>query len=30
MTSNEIEPYAIYKTIFSTNKIMKINAATSL
>lgn len=30
MTSNEIEAYAIYKAIFSTNKIMKINAGTSL
>ena len=30
MTSNKIEPHAIYKTLFSTNKIMEINATTSL
>lgn len=29
MISNKSEPHAIYKT-FSTNKIMEINAATSL
>lgn len=27
MTFNKVEPHAIYKTLFSTNKIMKINAA---
>lgn len=30
MTSNKIEPYAIYKILFSTSKVMEINAATSL
>ena len=30
MTFNKVEPHDIYKTLFSTNKIMKINASTSL